>query len=257
MYGTIYVITNIVNGKKYVRQTTWPLNTRWRCHVSCSKNLTHVTPICSAIRKYGEALFVIQSVASAENQVELDEKETFFAIQLCALVPDGYTLRTGRGRGITSEETRQKMSKSHKGSTHETSKEARKNISKALVKVCCKRGHIFDKVNTYISPRSRERRCLTCHYLRSNCKLPKHLCSYAKPEELERHIVKIKNRAKENRVKNSKSHMKTHCKNGHIFDSVNTHIDPKSGKRRCLTCCYLYHGQKLPERLRKYVEELT
>lgn len=57
--GRIYVITNKVNGKKYVGQTTKPIEKRFQQHMNPSSKCTL---LAKAVQKYGKDSFIIQEV---------------------------------------------------------------------------------------------------------------------------------------------------------------------------------------------------
>lgn len=80
IYGRIYKITNLVNGKIYVGQTIRPINIRFSNHVSQSK--AHEYPISKAIRKYGRENFKIDEIDNAFSKEELDEKEVAWIDEL-------------------------------------------------------------------------------------------------------------------------------------------------------------------------------
>jgi len=78
--GIIYLAINSTNGKKYVGQTTLPLVTRWRLHVSAARNGSKLY-FHSAIRKYGAQHFSLQELAQADSQQQLDTLEKFYIEQ--------------------------------------------------------------------------------------------------------------------------------------------------------------------------------
>jgi len=57
----------------------------------------------------------------------------------------------------------------------------------------------------------------------------------------------------ETRRKLSAANKKTHCRCGHLYDSVNTYV-MSNGARRCWTCHYLRRGSRLPEWLLPYID---
>jgi group I intron endonuclease len=119
MYGIIYCAENIANGKKYIGQTTRPLQTRWRAHLYEAKRNKLRMPICAAIRKYGHDLFFVRQIAWARNQKELDKQEKFFIDFWGTLSPGkGYNAREGGGFGKLTLEARKRMSDSRKGEKH-------------------------------------------------------------------------------------------------------------------------------------------
>ena len=162
-YGVIYCITNAVNGKKYVGQTRDSIERRWSGHLHSTRAGSSCA-LHSAMRKYGVKNFKIEQLDTAESLEELNEKEVYLIVQLGTLAPSGYNLTTG-GEGF------------------EFSLEARKKISIAAgsrvvaKRKFCRRGHLYDEVNTYFHPKG-GRVCRTCFYLLLGGKIPKKLQPY-------------------------------------------------------------------------------
>lgn len=110
----IYKITNKVNNKVYVGQTTRTLEIRWKCHINESKHQHR--PICRAIRKHGKENFYIEQLEYCSNKSELDEKEKYWIEKLNSMNPSfGYNARAGGNETTFSDRTRQKMSLAKKG----------------------------------------------------------------------------------------------------------------------------------------------
>lgn len=91
----IYLITNMVNGKQYVGQTTRSLQQRWREHCCNSSQCTYLH---NAIAKYGKENFKVEQIDIAIDQEELDYKESQYIKFYNTLAPNGYNLDTG-GKG--------------------------------------------------------------------------------------------------------------------------------------------------------------
>jgi group I intron endonuclease len=108
----VYLITNKINEKQYVGQTTQSLPRRWKFH--CSKN-SNCLALKSAIQKYGIDNFSIEIVYTASSLEELNKKEIEFINKFNTLSPNGYNLTTGGLNYIRSEESRKKKSNSRKG----------------------------------------------------------------------------------------------------------------------------------------------
>lgn len=108
----IYVIENKINGKKYVGQTIHSLNRRWslHCHYSSGCSAIH-----NAIEKHGKENFTIKVIDTASTRDELDEKEIYWINKLNTLKPNGYNLKSGGKHCVYSQETKDKISKAHKG----------------------------------------------------------------------------------------------------------------------------------------------
>lgn len=100
----IYKITNNINNKCYIGQTTKPLKTRWREHQLAKKQQA----IHHAIQKYGVENFKIEEIATARNQEELNMFEFELINKHNTMAPNGYNLRAGGMQCGISDETRQK-----------------------------------------------------------------------------------------------------------------------------------------------------
>jgi group I intron endonuclease len=87
--GTIYIATNIINGKQYVGQTIRDLKERIYGH----KNKSTCPIIHSAIKKYGFENFKWISFSCPEE--EMDWQEIFLIKELNTLAPNGYNLDSG------------------------------------------------------------------------------------------------------------------------------------------------------------------
>ena len=59
--GIIYLITNKINGNKYIGQTTQSMNKRWSAHIQESLRLSD-KPLHRAFRKYGVDKFNIKQI---------------------------------------------------------------------------------------------------------------------------------------------------------------------------------------------------
>ena len=107
VFGVVYLIQNMLNGKKYVGQTVRPLETRFNEHTRQN------TFIGRAICKYGKENFRYGVIKSCASKSEMDYWEKFFIAALKTKSPKGYNLTDG-GTGFT-EEVRAKMSAKQKG----------------------------------------------------------------------------------------------------------------------------------------------
>lgn len=104
-----YVVTNKLNGKQYVGQTTRTMERRWDLH--CYKgNALH-----KAIVKYGKENFSYRTLSECKTIEQLNDAEAYWIDHLQTLAPNGYNLTTG-GDGYTrTEENRKALSLSHIG----------------------------------------------------------------------------------------------------------------------------------------------
>lgn len=125
----IYKITNKINNKSYIGQTTRSLKDRIKQHLKRSDCIA----IKNAINKYGIDNFefsIMEEVNSVEN---LNIRENYYIIEFKTLYPEGYNLNTSGFNKKWSEESKRKMSKSHTGK--KLSQEHRNKISKTVKEV--------------------------------------------------------------------------------------------------------------------------
>ena len=110
LYGFIYLITNTINGKVYIGQTKMSVNRRFGMHCRSDEIV-----IGKAIKKYGKENFKVEIIGTANSLEELDNLE----ISLIAQYKEFYILYNvslgGNGHKVVSEETKKKISESHKG----------------------------------------------------------------------------------------------------------------------------------------------
>ena len=121
--GIIYLITNLINGKKYVGQTRQKLRDRMYQHRSSKKT----SGIDGAIQKYGWEKFTVEVIEECPVE-NLNEREKYWIEFYDCKAPKGYNLTDG-GDGILncSQSTRAKLSKASKG--RPLSQSARENLA--------------------------------------------------------------------------------------------------------------------------------
>ena len=105
----IYKITNIINGKIYIGQTTKSISHRWKRH----QYKSNCTKLSNAIQKYGPENFKIEEIERCNSIEELNKRETFWIKELNTL-EEGYNLVTNGNNKLVSEETKRKLSKNSK-----------------------------------------------------------------------------------------------------------------------------------------------
>jgi group I intron endonuclease len=115
---TVYLITNTANGKRYVGRTGKTLHARLVAHLRCARNGA-VQPLYRAIRKYGDARFIIEPLCQVRTLGESFFAERLYTALLSARVPHGYNLSFGgAGRGFGFQhytETKIKLSAAMRG----------------------------------------------------------------------------------------------------------------------------------------------
>lgn len=124
----IYLTENLINGKKYIGQTT----------KNDENYLGSGLLILKAIKKNGKKNFKRTMLKECISQKELNFWETYFIGFYNSLSPHGYNLGLGgNGVGKHSKKTRQKMRKASKGRPNwwlgkKHSEATKQRISKAL-----------------------------------------------------------------------------------------------------------------------------
>lgn len=122
----LYRITNLVNGKIYIGQTSKSISQRWSRHCWRSEKNKNMA-ISQAILNYGRSSFKIEQIDEANSYLESNKKERELIAKYNSLAPNGYNLSVGgENKGMT-EETRRKISEANKGKL--ISEETRKRLS--------------------------------------------------------------------------------------------------------------------------------
>lgn len=125
----IYLIVNIVNGKKYVGSAV-NLNKRWNGHAELLRKNQHHNPhLQSAYNKYGKDSFVFTVLEQCGKEF-LISREQFFIDEINPEYNICPTAGNTLGRKF-SEETKKKMSETRKGHVF-FSQEARDKLSAAM-----------------------------------------------------------------------------------------------------------------------------
>lgn len=151
MYGVIYKITNLVNGKIYIGQTKNNVELRFYQHRYSD------SVIGKAIRKYGIKNFKIDIVEECESFEKMNEREIFWIKELNCKYPNGYNLTDG-GEGVVnpSEEIRQKISNTKKGRPgRPQSKEERKKRIASLIAYYASNPEVLEKKSAEMKGNSR------------------------------------------------------------------------------------------------------
>ena len=112
--GYIYLITNTINGKRYVGQTIQDdIQKRWKAHRDCKKNSCG-SYLLNVYKKYGIEKFKFQIICicfdEACNQLEIEYIKKFNT-----LAPNGYNLLEGGNNRKCHPETKKLLSEMFKG----------------------------------------------------------------------------------------------------------------------------------------------
>lgn len=92
----IYKITNLVNGKLYIGQTSKTLDLRFRQHQVAAFTLNLKYPLYRAMRKYGIENFKIELVEEVVTE-QINEREQFYIKQYESFAPLGKGYNATRG----------------------------------------------------------------------------------------------------------------------------------------------------------------
>lgn len=104
--GFIYKVTNKVNGKIYIGQTSRSVDVRWKEHIRDSSDKPS-SVYCSllhyAVRKYGADAFTVDCIEECSS-IEMDERERYW-IEHFKTYENGYNItRGGQGKPLCSNE---------------------------------------------------------------------------------------------------------------------------------------------------------
>lgn len=124
----IYKVTNLVNNKCYIGQTSMDIEKRWYCHVNNSNCLA----LLSAIEKYGQENFKIDWIASSWNKYLVTELESYFIEFYNTKTPNGYNIKDASFIGNFSGTTIERMSKSQKERAKKMTKEEKDNTYRGI-----------------------------------------------------------------------------------------------------------------------------
>lgn len=130
----VYLITNIINGKRYVGQTKQTLAHRWNGHVQKD----HCRYLYNAIHKYGKQNFIIEVICEVPTLELANEFEIEYIERYRTMFPNGYNITPGGNEPKPlSEEERKKLSERMKGNKFgagiSPSEQTRKKLSLANV----------------------------------------------------------------------------------------------------------------------------
>ena len=134
MQAHIYIVTNKLNGKQYVGQTTVARN-----------KVGHGLAMTEAYVAYGKDNFVYEHICDGiDNRNTLNAIEKFWIATCGTIAPNGYNIEAGGSdKGEVAQSTRQKMSALLKG--RPMKEETKEKIRQALMG---EKNHFYGKKHT-------------------------------------------------------------------------------------------------------------
>ena len=96
--GSVYMIKNIKNDKRYIGQSIQPVEKRFRQHIEAAYldgRRAYNTCLSRAIRKYGSDFFEVGVLAENVPDDELDIVEAHYIDMYNTIAPNGYNISTG------------------------------------------------------------------------------------------------------------------------------------------------------------------
>lgn len=125
---SVYVITNLINGKQYIGITCISVKRRWYAHKCMSRDASKCGLLQKAMRKYGEDNFSIEEIACARNWEDLCVLESIIINDRGTFKPGGYNLTTGGEGNPGWKPTQQYIERQRKAQTGKRWTEERKKL---------------------------------------------------------------------------------------------------------------------------------
>lgn len=94
-YGVVYKITNSINTKVYIGQTTNYSNRKSVHKLSYKKEYRSTNNLYSDMREYGFDNFKFEVVCECKSKEELDKMEIYYCKEFDTIEPKGYNKRVG------------------------------------------------------------------------------------------------------------------------------------------------------------------
>jgi len=127
--GNIYKITNVINKKVYIGQTTKSPEFRFKRHIQNSNYFYSRSKLSKAIKKYGKNNFKLEVLCTCFSLDELNYQEQQFIKHYNSITPNGYNLNSGGKHYTRTKEITNKIVQKNKGKKR--SLEQKKNISES------------------------------------------------------------------------------------------------------------------------------
>jgi group I intron endonuclease len=115
IYGIVYKVTNLIDGKVYIGQTAQTLWRRRRAHENLSAKPS--TYFHRALAKHGFGNFSWEIVDTCETKEALHAREQYWIDHCACMAPGGYNSAEGGKGGAYLESHKQRISAALKGRT--------------------------------------------------------------------------------------------------------------------------------------------
>jgi group I intron endonuclease len=134
MNSHVYSVTNLLNGKQYVGQTTVDRN-----------KVGHGVIVTKAYKKHGKENFIYERICTGiNNRLTLNYIERFWIKVMDTRYPNGYNIEEGgSSKGEVAQSTRQKISAIFKGKP--IKEETKEKIRQAMMGY---KNHFYGKTHT-------------------------------------------------------------------------------------------------------------
>jgi len=143
--GWIYLIRNIEDGKCYVGQTRRTVEVRWNQHKLSVNLKKEIGVLQRALRLHGIEKFSFEIICEVPNE-DLDAREIQEIAERNTIVPNGYNLQKGGKMKTPHPTTRAKISQTRKGRTGmKHTEETKKKMSESHKG---EKSYLFGKVYT-------------------------------------------------------------------------------------------------------------
>ncbi len=145
----IYKVTNIINGKIYIGQTTQKISDRKSCHLRKAFKYNSQQNFHIDIREFGKCNFVWEKIDTAFSIKDLDDKEIYWINYYNSIdTTVGYNMRFGGKGGGFAEEVKIKIGLAGLGR-----KKSTKEIEEIKIRMTGKGNHFYGKKHSEITKR--------------------------------------------------------------------------------------------------------
>jgi group I intron endonuclease len=130
-FGVIYKVTNLINGKVYIGQTTKGLEHRKKQHIRLAKNGSEIK-FHLALNKYGTESFSWEILCVCYDLKQLNIMEEFYIWKTNSVNKLlGYNIKLGGNNSNLSEDTKKKIGEKARGRKHSEESKIKMSLSRS------------------------------------------------------------------------------------------------------------------------------